>query len=124
MLVVDDDPAILELIEHQLRRKGHRVVAVGSPEAAVTAVEERGAPEVAVLDVSMPGRTGFDLLADLRRREGCAELPAVFLSARVQPEDIATGEALGAVYLTKPYVANALLTAIERVLTQDDAGSW
>ena len=96
VLVVDDDPVILQLIQRQLRARGHRVVSVAGPEEALEVVRQRGAPDVAVLDVMMPRMDGFELLGELRSLEGLSELPAIFLSACVQPHDIAAGRALGA----------------------------
>jgi CheY-like chemotaxis protein len=64
----------------------------------------------------MPEMSGLELLAQLRARDGLSDLPAIFLSARVLPEDIAAGQALGASYLTKPFIAAALLRAIEEAL--------
>jgi CheY-like chemotaxis protein len=83
-------------------------------------VAERGAPDLAVLDVSMPGMDGLELLERLRTIDGMERLPAIFLSARVQPEDIEAGRALGATYLTKPFVATALLNAVKAALAGDD----
>ncbi len=116
VLVVDDEPDIRALVEFRLRKAGHRVLAAGSAREALALVEERGAPDVAVLDVTMPEVDGFALLDRLRALDGLAALPAIFLSARVAPDDIATGRAAGATYLTKPFVAPALLSAIERAL--------
>ena len=112
VLIVDDEPDILRLVEHRLRRDGHEVVAAASAAEAEEQVEAAGAPDVAVLDVSMPGVGGLELLGRLRARDGLAELPAIFLSARVLPADIEAGRALGATYLTKPFVATALLNAV------------
>ena len=64
----------------------------------------------------MPVLNGLELLVALRECTDMPDLPAVFLSGRVEPEDVAAGRALGAVYLTKPYVANALNNAIEALL--------
>ncbi|ABS03158.1 CheY-like chemotaxis protein [Kineococcus radiotolerans] len=116
VLVVEDDPDIRQLVELRLRGLGHRVVSAASGPEALTVVAERGAPEVLVLDVAMPGMTGLEVLRTLREQPEHAHLPAVFLSARVRPEDIAAGEALGAIYLTKPFVVSALGAAIERAL--------
>lgn len=116
VLVVEDDPDIRQLVELRLRGLGHRVVSAASGAEAIALVAERGAPEVAVLDVAMPGMTGLDALRALRALPGQSDLPAVFLSARVRPEDIAAGEALGAIYLTKPFVVSALARAITRAL--------
>lgn len=116
VLVVDDDPDLLQLVQMQLKGQGHRVVAVSSGPAALEAVDRLGDPEVAVLDVTMPGMSGLELLVELRKRPGTEQLPAIFLTARVQPRDIEAGRALGAIYLTKPYIASALYSAIERSL--------
>jgi len=117
VLVVDDDPDILNLVSFRLRQKGHKVISADSGQEALSIVEERGTPDVAVLDVTMPAPDGFELLRLLRAREGAAELPAIFLSARVLPEDIEAGRAMGATYLTKPFVATALINAVERAVT-------
>ena len=122
VLVVDDDPDILKLVEFRLRKGGHKVVAVASGPQALDVVGERGAPDVVVLDVSMPEMDGFETLTRLREVDGLEELPAIFLSARVLPEDVERGRAAGATYLTKPFSAVALMNAIERAVP--DSGTW
>lgn len=125
ILVVDDDPDVRSLVEVRLRRLGHRVVAVGSGEEALEVVADKGAPELFVLDVLMPGMDGLELLQTLRRDHDVADAPVIFLSARIQESDIAAGQALGATYLTKPLVLSALANAVERSLSVDTvAGSW
>lgn len=114
VLVVDDDPDILMLVEMRLTSAGHRVLAVGSGPEALALVAARGLPDVAVLDISLPGMDGFDLLRELHNSPNGAELPAIFLSARVLPEDVAAGRALGATYLAKPFIASALLSSVQR----------
>ena len=123
ILVVDDDEDIRNLVQARLRAAGHLVVAARSGPEALGVVAEKGPPDVAVLDVSMPGMSGLDLLKELRRREGMADLPVIFLSAKVQDEDVEAGRSLGAVYLTKPFVATALLDAVEKALPESE-GSW
>jgi CheY-like chemotaxis protein len=121
LLVVDDDPDILALVQLRLQRAGHRVLGASAGAEALAIVAERGTPDLAVLDVSMPGMSGLELLTRLREQQG-QDVPAVFLSARVQPEDIQRGRSLGATYLTKPFVASALLNAVERELVEAGAG--
>ena len=116
LLVVDDDPVVLSLVQLRLKTGGHRVVTATSSDEALRLVEERGLPDLVVLDVSMPGMSGLELLGRLRQLPAAERLPAVFLSARVQPRDIEAGRAMGATYLTKPFVASALLSAIDRAL--------
>ncbi len=126
VLVVDDDEDVRNLVRHRVQKAGHRVVTAASADEALAVVDARGAPEVVVLDVAMPGMSGLELLDTLRTLDGLAELPAIFLSARVQDGDIAKGESRNAVYLTKPFVASALLGAMEHLLEppddQEDAG--
>jgi len=113
VLVVEDDVDIRGLVETRLRRQGHRVVSVGSGEEALAAIAEKGAPEVAVLDVLMPGMNGLDLLRTLQEDPRTADVQAVFLSGRIQEDDIEAGRALGATYLTKPLVLSALVAAVD-----------
>ena len=126
VLVVDDEPDILGLLQVRLRHAGYRVVTASNGPEALDVVEQRGLPDVAVLDVNMPEMSGLELLRELRRQSGSERMAAVFLSARVLPEDIAAGQALGARYLTKPFVASALLAAVAQSLQPQtaDAGTW
>jgi DNA-binding response OmpR family regulator len=121
VLVVDDDPAMSALIELRLQQGGNTVQVANSASDAVTMATAGEAPEVVVLDVAMPDMSGFKLLEKLRSLEQLAAIPAVFLSARVDDSDIEAGRALGAIYLTKPFVASALLVAVDRLM--NDAAS-
>lgn len=126
VLVVDDDEDVRNLVRHRTRKAGHRVMVAASGGEALDIVAAHGPPDLAILDVAMPGMSGLELLDTLHAQPGLEALPAIFLSARVQHEDIAKGRARGAVYLTKPFVASALLAAIDRLLDaepeSDDAG--
>jgi DNA-binding response OmpR family regulator len=112
VLVVDDDPDLLTLVRIQLRHHGHDVLTAPSGKDALDLVGIEGLPDVAILDVSMPGMSGLELLTKLRSMDGFEALPAIFLSARTTPDDIQAGTSLGAQYLTKPYVMGQLLQAI------------
>jgi CheY-like chemotaxis protein len=116
LLVVDDDPDTVRIVTFRLQAKGHRVIGATSAREALDAVSARGRPDVVILDVTMPDMTGLALLAELRALDGLDHLPAIFLSARVLPADIEAGKALGASYLTKPFIATALLAAIEEAI--------
>jgi CheY-like chemotaxis protein len=115
ILVVEDDTDIRELIEHRLKSAGHSTLAVDSPQAALEHLTGGESVDIALLDVGLPGMTGLELLRRIRD-DFDSSMPAIFLSARVQDEDIEAGQALGAVYLTKPYVATALIEAIDHLL--------
>lgn len=126
VLVVDDDPGVRLLVGQRLQKAGYRVRDASSAAEALEWIEAKGTPDVVVLDVSMPEVDGFELLSTIRDQVDEPELPAVFLSGRVQSEDITAGRSLGAVYLTKPFVASALLNALERLLAARDtpADDW
>ena len=126
ILVVDDDVDIRTLVETRLRRLGHRVVCAGSGEEALAVLADKGAPDVLVLDVLMPGISGLELLTSIRQDADLADVPAVFLSGRVLETDIEAGRALGATYLTKPVVLSALAATVDKVLAAETvgAGTW
>lgn len=124
VLVVEDDVDIRGLVENRLRRHGHRVVSVGSGEEALAAIADKGVPDVAVLDVLMPGMSGLDLLRSLREDPSTSALPAVFLSGRIQESDIDAGRALGATYLTKPLVLSALVDAVQHATAAPADATW
>ena len=121
VLIVDDDVDILEVVRFRVTRAGHQALCARSGPEALALVARHGAPEIAVLDVNMPLMSGHELLGRLRAMPGLAVMPAIFLSAQVTPADVAAGQALGAAYLTKPFVATALLKAIERATQPPDA---
>lgn len=123
VLVVEDDPDIRGLVETRLRRQGHRVVSAASAEEALAVLAEKGAPEVVVLDVLLPGASGLDLLRSIRSDEATAHVPAVFLSGRIEEADIEAGRALGATYLTKPLVLSALVSAVDTAVAQEPAAA-
>jgi DNA-binding response OmpR family regulator len=116
ILVVEDDPDMLALIVRRLRQADHRVLDALSGAAATAVLEEKGVPDVVVLDVTLPDVNGFELLGMLRAQTEQPDLPAVFLSGRVLQADITAGRALNAFYLTKPFNATALLGAVDAVL--------
>ena len=69
-----------------------------------------------MLDVKLPDTSGFELLQNLRTQASKTDLNAIFLSGCMSPLDIETGRALGAIYLTKPFVGGALIGAIDALL--------
>ncbi len=117
---MDDDETIQALLRAHLKQTGHRVVISGSAGDAITAIQQQGPPDVAVLDVSLPDIDGFDLAQKLRAASGRETLPIIFLSAHVDQGHIDRGRELGAVYLTKPYIRAALCNAIDKAVTEPE----
>lgn len=124
ILVVEDDEDVRDMVIFRLKQGGHHTRGVGSAQEALAAVAERGVPDAVVLDVGLPDISGLDLLTRLRECPGAASLPVIFLSGRVTEQDIAAGRALGATYLTKPFVASALLRAIEQGVAGTQGDDW
>ena len=124
LLVVEDNADILHLIWTQMRARGHQVLGASSGPEALAAVELWGSPQVAVLDVAMPSMDGLELLKQLRAATGLPELPAIFLSARVDRETVEAAHRLGAAYLAKPFMEEILYAAIEAALTNGYEGLW
>ncbi len=116
VLVVDDDADVLHLVWTQMRARGHLVLGASSGPEALEAVDLWGPPQVAVLDVAMPAMDGLELLRQLRAATGIAELPAIFLSARVDARTVEAAHRLSAAFLAKPFLEEILYAAIEAAL--------
>mgnify|MGYP001419181553 FL=1 len=103
ILVVDDEPDITALVAYHLAKAGHRVsTAANGPDALKAAREER--PDIIILDVMLPGVSGYDVLAELRRLEETRDVGVILLTARREEPDRIRGLSLGADdYLTKPF---------------------
>jgi DNA-binding response OmpR family regulator len=116
VLCADDDEDILSLVSLRLRRAGFDVAtATDGDEAVEIARSQR--PALAVLDVMMPKRTGYEVLAELRGDESLREMKVILLSARVQESDVTRGLEAGAdAYLAKPFKAHELVSTVEELL--------
>jgi len=118
ILVADDDADIRDLVAFKLRQAGYEVVKVEDGVQALDAVRT-GAPDLAVLDLMMPGLSGLDVCAQLRREETSAHLPVIMLTARVQEADVAAGFRTGADdYVTKPFSPRELLSRVQALLAR------
>jgi two-component system OmpR family response regulator len=114
LLVVEDDPNILELLSASLRFAGFDVTTATSGSAAVNAAKDRR-PDLVVLDVMLPDLDGFEVIRMLR--EGGARTPVVFLTARDATDDKIRGLTLGGDdYVTKPFSLEELTARIRAVL--------
>ena len=115
MLVADDDPVILRLIQVNLVLEGLEVETADRGEDALAKAKEV-APDVILLDVMMPGMTGWEVARRLKEDGHTSHIPVVFLSARTQEEDRRKGEELGvAAYVSKPFDPVELVETIRRV---------
>ena len=118
ILVADDDVDIRELVEFKLSTMGHDVVAVGDGAAAIDACMEQK-PDLAVLDMMMPGVSGLDAIRAIRAEPGLADLPVILLTARAQETDVETGFDSGADdYITKPFSPRELASRVQALLSR------
>ena len=117
ILVADDEPALLRLLEFVLGRRGYVIDGVSNGNAAVELLESNP-PDLAILDVMMPGLDGYEVLKFIRSDEALASIPVVMLTARAQLDDIQRGLSLGAdAYLAKPFDPEELLSVVESVVS-------
>jgi DNA-binding response OmpR family regulator len=115
VLAADDDPVILRLIEVNLALEGFEVATATRGEDVLAKAKEVG-PDVILLDVMMPGMTGWDIAQHLKEDGATSTIPVVLLSARTQDEDRRRGEELGvAAYVNKPFDPADLVGTIRRV---------
>ncbi|MGH7760756.1 MAG: response regulator transcription factor [Candidatus Dormibacteraceae bacterium] len=113
ILVVDDEPRIVQLVRDYLEHGGFTVL-VASDGAAALRTARTGRPDLVVLDLGLPGLDGLDVARALRRD---GEVPIIMLTARTEESDKLVGLALGADdYLTKPFSPKELVARVRAVL--------
>ena len=113
ILIVDDDPDLLALVGFALSQSGFVVVkATNVPTALKVFAEE--APDLAILDINLPGGSGFDVCEEIRKQ---SRIPVMMLTARGEEEDLVRALDLGADdYLTKPFSPRTLLARVRALL--------
>lgn len=115
VMLVEDEANILEVVRFLLARRGWEVFGHGNGANAVDEIARR-MPDVIVLDVMLPGRSGLEILGDLRGRADLADIPVLMLTAKGQGRDRDTAAALGAsAYLTKPFANDELVETVARL---------
>jgi len=118
VLLVEDEPNIIEAIRFILSRDGWRVDTHSDGSTALEAVA-RSAPDVVILDVMLPGKSGFDILRELRGAEGTRALPVLMLTAKGQGKDRDLAEQFGANrFMTKPFSNDEVLDCLRELAGQ------
>jgi DNA-binding response OmpR family regulator len=114
ILIVEDDPAVRDIVQIALEREGMSVEAVGDGEAALRHFRSAGAFDLVVLDIMLPGIDGISLCQELRKT---SDVPVVMLTARDGERSVVLGLEVGADdYVTKPYRLAELLARIDAVM--------
>ncbi len=115
VLLIEDEPNIIEAIRFILSRDGWRVDTHSDGKTAVEAVRER-APDLIILDVMLPNRSGYDILNDLREADETQDVPVLMLTARGQTKDRELAERLGASrFMTKPFSNREILETVREL---------
>jgi len=113
VLVVEDDPDVLHMLQDFLDQKGYRVLTAVDGESAIDAVS-KGNPDAVLLDIMLPGMDGFEVCERIRK---FSEVPIIMVTAKVEDEDKVKGLELGADdYLTKPFSSSELAARIKAAL--------
>jgi DNA-binding response OmpR family regulator len=121
VLIADDDPDILDLVSFKLEQAGHTLVTASDGTSAL-AEARRSSPDVAVIDVAMPGLSGLDVCRELRADAMTANIPIILLTARAQDSDVEIGFEVGADdYLTKPFSPRELVSRVAAVISRTQA---
>ena len=112
VLIADDEPNIVAALEYLLRSNGYDTRVVGDGEQALALVESY-APDVVLLDVMMPVKSGYEVCQHMRERPDWRHIKIVMLSAKGREAEVNKGLSLGAdLYFTKPFSTEELIAAI------------
>ncbi len=116
VLLVEDEMNIVEAIRFLLSREGWQVDTHSDGASALDAIRD-SKPDLVVLDVMLPGKSGFDILEELRGSDETADLPVLMLTARGQSRDREMAEKAGVSrFMTKPFSNTEVLTAVRDLL--------
>jgi len=116
ILIVDDEPNILVSLEYLMKREGFEVLLARDGAEALE-VLRRERPRLVLLDVMMPGRSGFEVCQEIRADESIADTRVLMLTAKGRETDVAKGLGVGAdAYVTKPFSTRELVARVKELL--------
>ena len=116
VLIADDEPNILLSLEFLMKREGLRTCVAADGTQALAAVQ-RERPDLVLLDVMMPGKSGFEVCAEVRADEALAGVKVLMLTAKGRDTDLAQGLGVGAdAYVTKPFSTKELAAKVREML--------
>jgi DNA-binding response OmpR family regulator len=119
ILAVDDDATALSALRQILTQKGYEVLTAPEGDAALAILAQESF-DLAILDVGLPGMSGFDLCREIRANAATQDLPVIFLTAKSLLMDMAEGEDAGSdLYLIKPVLATKLLNMVGMFLNAE-----
>ena len=116
VLIADDEPNIVVSLEYLMKREGYAVTVARDGVQALAAIRAER-PDLVLLDVMMPGKSGFEVCSEVRADESLAGMKIVLLTAKGRDTDVEKGLALGAdAYVTKPFSTRELAERVRQLL--------
>ena len=116
ILIVDDEPNIVVSLEFLMKREGFAVAVAGDGEEALRKLAEVR-PDLVLLDVMLPRKSGFDVCQEIRAHPEFSSLKVIMLTAKGRDTEVEKGMALGAdAYLTKPFATKELVAKVRQLL--------
>jgi len=116
ILIADDEPNILISLEFLMKREGYDVVVVRDGQQALEAII-RERPDLVLMDVMMPVKSGFEVCQEVRATDGVRDTPILMLTAKGRDTDVAKGMAMGATaYMTKPFSTREMARKVRELL--------
>lgn len=121
VLIADDEPNILVSLEFLMQREGHQVLLARDGQEAWAMIRQHR-PALVLLDVMMPGKTGFEVCQAVRADDSLAATRILLLTAKGRETDVAQGLGVGAdAYMTKPFSTQELAARVRSLLAQERA---
>jgi DNA-binding response OmpR family regulator len=118
ILIADDEPSIVAAVEFLLQRDGYEVHIARNGEEALKQVEAHN-PDLVLLDVMMPVKSGYEVCMRMREREDWRHIRIIMLSAKGRDAEVTKGLSIGAdVYVTKPFSTRELMAKIKALLDE------
>jgi CheY-like chemotaxis protein len=116
VVIIDDNPAIVEMLQRKLEKEDYEVFGcVESVKAMEVCLQQK--PDIVVLDILMPGKSGWDVMEELKSDPATASIPVIISTVKNRPEDMEKGKELQATdYIAKPYVFSDLLEKVQKIL--------
>jgi len=116
IVIADDEPSIVAALEFLMQRNGYEVHVARNGEEAIKLVEDR-VPDLVLLDVMMPVRSGYEVCKRIRERADWGHIKIIMLSAKGRDAEVNKGLAIGAdLYITKPFSTRDLMVKISELL--------
>jgi DNA-binding response OmpR family regulator len=120
IVIVEDEPDILEMLEYNLVREGYEVICTDNGNEGIQLIKQHK-PNIAILDVMLPGMDGLEICHQVRSNSDIANTPIIMLTAKSEESDIVLGLGIGADdYMSKPFSPRELVARIKAMLRREE----